>query len=322
MTNQSLNGSATQQTPTVSVIMNCLNCAKYLREALDSVFAQTYADWEIVFWDNASTDNSAEIAKSYGRKVRYFRSEKTFALGKARNLAIEQSRGKYIAFLDCDDVWLPTKLEKQIPLFEQNERVGLVYSKTIYFNDKNDFCQQSKAKKCYAGYLFGKLLTGNFISIQTAVIRKSALDDLGEWFDERFNIVEDADLFLRLAYKHEIGYVDMPLAKRRMHKESWSFKKRELRHKETKILINKLKKSYPSINKDFSSELTVMESRASYDEAITCWMNGEKQKARQFLRPFLMIDKKLFFPYILSYLLSYRLYVSVLKICGKFVYDP
>ncbi len=82
-------------TPTVSVIMNCLNCAKYLREAIDSVFAQTYEDWEIIFWeDNASNDDSERIARSYGNKLRYFRSDVSLPLYGSRNLAVQEARGK------------------------------------------------------------------------------------------------------------------------------------------------------------------------------------------------------------------------------------
>src|SRR5574337_499452 len=118
--NQGENVLTTQHTPSVSVIMNCLNSSKYLREAIDSVYAQTYKDWEIIFWDNASIDNSAEIAKGYDSKLRYFRSEETVILGKVRNYAIEKARGEFIAFLDCDDLWLANKLERQIPFFKKN----------------------------------------------------------------------------------------------------------------------------------------------------------------------------------------------------------
>ena len=126
--------------PTVSIIMNCLNGERYLRQAIDSVFNQTYKDWEIIFWDNGSTDTSAEIAKSYGERVRYFRSKKTYPLGKARNLCMAKSEAEYIAFLDCDDIWLPQKLEKQIPLFEKDPEVALVFSDAIYFNESGDLC--------------------------------------------------------------------------------------------------------------------------------------------------------------------------------------
>ena len=103
--------------PKVSVVMNCFNSERYLREAIDSVFAQTYSDWEIVFWDNASTDNSARIAKSYGPRLKYYRGDENVSLGEARNYALGKARGEYIAFLDCDDLWAPDKLQKQIPLF-------------------------------------------------------------------------------------------------------------------------------------------------------------------------------------------------------------
>ena len=81
----------------VSVIMNCLNGDRYLSEAIESVYAQTYPNWEIVFWDNASIDDSSKIAKSYGDRVRYFRNDTTYRLGKVRNLAVSQAQGEYIA---------------------------------------------------------------------------------------------------------------------------------------------------------------------------------------------------------------------------------
>ena len=79
--------------PLVSVIMNCLNGEKYLREAIETVYAQTYSNWEIIFWDNASSDGSAAVAQSYrDGRLRYFRGDTTVPLGHARNLAIQQSR--------------------------------------------------------------------------------------------------------------------------------------------------------------------------------------------------------------------------------------
>ena len=95
--------------PTVSILMNCLNGARYLREALDSVTAQTFTDWEVIFWDSNSTDASVAIAKSYGPKIRIFRGP-IVSLGMARNWALANARGTYLAILDCDDVWPPTHL--------------------------------------------------------------------------------------------------------------------------------------------------------------------------------------------------------------------
>ena len=95
--------------PLVSVIMNCYNGDRFLRQAIDSVYCQTYDNWEIIFWDNASTDSSAKIARSYDDKIRYFLATKNTPLGEARNLALNKASGKYVAFLDCDDLYFPNK---------------------------------------------------------------------------------------------------------------------------------------------------------------------------------------------------------------------
>ena len=99
------------QFPLVSIIMNCFNGEEFLCEAIDSVYAQSYTNWEIIFWDNASTDQTASIAKSYDKKLKYFRTSKTTSLGEARVAATKKARGKYLAFLDVDDkkYWLKPK---------------------------------------------------------------------------------------------------------------------------------------------------------------------------------------------------------------------
>ena len=90
--------------PKVSIIMNCLNGSEYLKEALDSVMVQTYKNWEVIFWDNASIDDSASIAKSYGEKIKYFCSESTTKISIARERAFKEASGDYIAILDVDDI--------------------------------------------------------------------------------------------------------------------------------------------------------------------------------------------------------------------------
>src|SRR5829696_2506866 len=104
--------------PLVSVIMNCFNGEKYLREAIDSVLAQSYTNWEIIFWDNQSTDDSARIVRSYrDPRLKYFYAPTHLPLYGARNHAIDRAAGELIAFLDVDDWWIPSKLEQQVPLF-------------------------------------------------------------------------------------------------------------------------------------------------------------------------------------------------------------
>ena len=306
----------------VSVIMNCLNCAKYLGEALDSVFSQTYRDWEIIFWDNASIDNSAKIAKSYGEKVKYFRSEKTCPLGKARNLALEKATGEYFAFLDCDDIWLPEKLEKQVSTFTNDSKIGLVFSDAIYFNKKGKTFQLYGKKKPSEGYVFGQLLKKNFLCLSAVVIKKGTLSGLNEWFDSRFSHMEDTDLFLRIAYNWKLAYVNDVLVKYRMHEESWTSKHYLSFPGEKEILIRKLLGLHPNLIKEYGYELKAMQTRISYEKFASYWKNGERKKARQYLKPFLKLDKKLSLPYVFSYFFPFSFYIFLLRIYIKRVYSP
>ena len=153
--------------------MNCFNGERYLRDAIDSVINQTYKDWEIIFWDNGSTDKSAEIAKLFGNRMQYFYTPTTSPLGKARNLAIQKAQGKYIAFLDCDDIWMPQKLEKQINLLESDTEIALVFSDAIYFNENGILCQIYLKFKPPRGKIFNALFRKYFLCISSVILRLS-----------------------------------------------------------------------------------------------------------------------------------------------------
>jgi glycosyltransferase involved in cell wall biosynthesis len=126
-------------TPQVSVIIIFLNAEAFLAEAIDSVLAQTYSDWELLLVDDGSTDRSTAIAKEYRdrypEQVRYFEHESHSNRGKStsRNLGLENARGCYITFLDADDVFLSEKLERQVALLKANPDAGMVYGRTQYW---------------------------------------------------------------------------------------------------------------------------------------------------------------------------------------------
>ena len=241
--------------------MNCLNCAKYLREAIDSVYAQTYRDWEIIFWDNVSTDDSAEIAKSYDGKLRYFCGETTVPLGHARNLAIENARGKCIAFLDCDDMWLPEKLKKQMELLEKNPDVMLVYSNSCTVDYMGAVLKISfDSGKPERGEIFNELLSRyNFIPLLTVVIRKEVLDEVG-LFDNRYNVAEEYDLFLRIAYKHPVDYVEKPLARYRVHESNVSHN-RDAGIREELEILNTWLRSDPVLKRELGGKIRMKKLR-------------------------------------------------------------
>jgi len=310
MTAQQSNNSTNR--PLVSVIMNCLNGEKYLKEAIDSVYTQTYKNWEIIFWDNASTDRSAEIAKSYDERLRYCRGAKTIPLGAARNKALEQVLGEFIAFLDCDDLWMPEKLKKQIPLFEKDEDVGLVFCDTIFFNKKGNQKRVYRKWKPPRGRAFAKLLSNYFLALPSVVIRKKALDSLNERFDERFNMIEEYELFVRLSYKCKIDYVDEPLAKWRMHNLSWTFSRKALVPLEKELMISKFRLIYENFDRQYSNEVSLVKAKIAIDYALLEFENGNHLKARSILKPYLNISPKIRLYYWLTFL-PYALYSALYK---------
>ena len=125
--------------PLISAIIIFLNGEAFMREAIESVFAQTYRNWELLLVDDGSTDQSAEIAKEYAEryagKVTYLEHPGHWNLGMsaARNLGIKAAKGKYIAFLDCDDIWLPAMLAEQVAMMEAQPEAGMVYGRTRYW---------------------------------------------------------------------------------------------------------------------------------------------------------------------------------------------
>lgn len=300
MIEQQSNSSATK--PLVSVIMNCLNCEKYLKEAIDSVYAQTYKNWEIIFWDNASTDRSAENAKSYDERLRYFRGEETIPLGAARNKALEHTRGEFIAFLDCDDLWMPEKLEKQIPLFERDSKIGLVFSDAIYFSDKGRRFKLYSNKKPPSGKIFPTLLKRYFLCLGTVVLKKDALVKIKEWFDERFTVAEEVDVFMRIAYKWKCDYADEPLLMYRMHENNLSSLMSEQFPKENELILEKLLQLNENIVSEYKHEIDIMRANIQYGYAMEDFKNNRRKMVRKRLAPYLIIKKKLWIPYLFSFL--------------------
>ena len=117
----------------VSVIMNCHNGEVFLKESLNSLISQTYKNWELIFWDNNSTDKSETILKQYkDQRIKYFKSDSYSKLYRARNLAVSKANGEFITFLDTDDLWNKEKLEKQIEICKRNKDVKFIYSNFFF----------------------------------------------------------------------------------------------------------------------------------------------------------------------------------------------
>ena len=203
--------------PLVSVIMNCYNGEKYLHKAIESVLSQTYNNWEVIFWDNQSTDASAKIFNSYNdKRLRYFFAPAHDTLYGARNFAIEKSSGKFLAFLDVDDFWIPIKLECQIPLFS-DEEVGLVYSNFFWKNELKNSEYIAHKRELPSGFILGSLLKNYSVGLLTVIVRRSAFMKLQLAFNPSYNIIGDFDMAIRLSIHWKFGVVQFPTAYCRWH---------------------------------------------------------------------------------------------------------
>lgn len=288
--------------PLVSVIINCYNSEKYLREAIDSVIAQTYSNWEIIFWDNASIDSTSSIIQSYhDARLKYYRGETLISLGHARNLAIEKSIGEFIAFLDSDDLWFPDKLKKQIPLFIVDNSVGLVYSDVLYFRNDNSSMQLYSYRKNYSGYCFREMLTDYFLCISSCIVRKEILSISNLWFDQNLFVCEDPDLFLRISINYKIDLVSEVLVKYRVHDQSSTYLNRELFFTEIDAIIKKLKTN-PDVIKNHSKYLLIAQRANMVSRAKFVWEKGKSNDARRLIINNLGLNFRSFSFWVLTFL--------------------
>ena len=222
--------------------MNCHNSQIYLEEAIDSIYNQTYKNWEIIFWDNQSTDSSAQIAKSFDGRLKYFYSHEFSNLGTARNRALKKVNGKYIAFLDCDDLWYPEKIFKQVKLLEASKgELGFVYGKTeYYYEHKKQSNIRGGKYSLPEGMIFNKMLKNNFVPFVSAVVDKEKLLQIGGFPEDIYHST-DYYIFLKLAHRFKIKVLNEVCCMYRIHKDNLSNSINDIGIKECISMLSKYK---------------------------------------------------------------------------------
>jgi glycosyltransferase involved in cell wall biosynthesis len=218
--------------PLVSILMNCYNGEKYIREAVDSVIAQSYTNWEIIFWDNQSVDASASIVKSYSdSRIKYYYAPSHTLLYEARNYAFAKTSGEFIAFLDVDDMWMPSKLERQIPLFND---LDIGFSSTNYWihNQVKNKRWVAYKKSMSRGSALDAQLNKYTVGLLTLIFRRTALPRNRLPFNSRYHLIGDFDLVIRLAALWKLANIEDPMGVYRMHENNESSKHRELGNSE------------------------------------------------------------------------------------------
>ena len=226
----------------ISIILNCYNGEEFLRDALTSVVNQTYKRWELIFWDNKSSDKSKNIMKSYkNKKFKYYISKKHTSLYAARNLAIKKAKGNFIGFIDADDIWEKDKLSKQIKLFN-DKKVAVVYGNSWIKKEKLNKRKIFIKEKMKNGYIHDDLIKSYNVGILTALIRKKFLKKAKKIFNDKYDIIGDFDLFIKLSIKNKFNVIQEPVATYRIHEKNLSLLKRDTEVKEFEDWIKNNKK--------------------------------------------------------------------------------
>ena len=211
--------------PQVSIILNIRNGARFLREALDSVLAQSFTDWELIAWDDRSTDDSARIIAEYqDARIRYSLSLEETPLGQARDRAIRQATGEWLAFLDQDDIWLPRKLEKQMAL--TGDGVGIIYGRAVMFDARRgnlrDYDYAHEFAPLPEGDIFALLFRDAcFIAMSSAMLRRVAVQQTGG-IPECIQVAPDYYLYIAVARNWQARAVQGAVCRYRVHSGSMS----------------------------------------------------------------------------------------------------
>lgn len=193
---------------TFSVIIPVYNRTNTLKSAIESVFSQTFTNYEIIIIDDGSDESVNKILKPYMGRLNYIKLKNNRGVSYARNIGIKAANGRYIAFLDSDDIWLPDKLQKQFDMFKQSA-LSIIHTNEFWYK-KDRFINQGKKHKRYGGKIFDKVLDFCRISPSSVAIHKDVFRNCG-LFDESMRVCEDYDLWLRICAKYEVGYLSEKL---------------------------------------------------------------------------------------------------------------
>lgn len=208
--------------PELTIIIPTFNRADFLKESIQSVLSQTFTDFELIVVDDGSTDHTAEVAREFSG-IHYVSCPVNSGVSHARNLGIGLARGRYICFLDSDDLWVKSKLETQVRWMEAHADCRLCYTDEIWIRKGVRVNPMNKHRK-YSGDIFSRSLPLCIVSPSSVLMRASLFDEVG-MFDEDLPVCEDYDLWLRISLKFPIHFIEEKLiVKRGGHEDQLSSK--------------------------------------------------------------------------------------------------
>ena len=264
--------------PRVSVILPIYNGESYVAEAIESVLAQTYPSFEIIAVNDGSRDGSAEIVKRYlGSGRIQFVEQANQGVANARNTGIARSSGEFIALVDQDDIWLPDKLEKQVAFMDAFPEVALLHAKVVCID------REGKPISCRGwiyvgedihGYCAEHLLSGNQIAPLTVLVRRARLDEVG-MFNQTFAPADDWDLWLRIAVRFPLGFLDSFVGKYRVHESNESKNLLKMKLSEIRVMES-FRSGYPAHVRQMSRKTIETKLIAFYEQTADLFMGADQ----------------------------------------------
>lgn len=270
----------TSSEPLISVIMPTYNHSGYIGAAIRSLLAQTYPRFELIVIDNYSQDGTADIVRSFrDERIQYFQFRNEGVIAASRNLGIQQSHGKFIAFFDSDDVWHVRKLEMQLPHFQSSEIIGVAsdlvpVAETLFYRQQ----KFGKSKAGYIDYRYQDILNASRFVTSSLVVRRQALECAG-YFDENkdFCCIEDWELWLRMARLGTFRVLADPLVYYRVARREG--------HGAVTIAQNCLKVLDKQVRLGYVRENEIIESRAwVYLKIARTLLELDQRQSRQYYR--------------------------------------
>ena len=231
--------------PLVSVVIPVYNGEKYIRQTLDSVFAQTFKNLEVIVIDDGSTDGTAEVVRSYGDKIVFLRGNHS-GPATSRNRGIDSARGPLVAFLDADDLWSSDKIEKQVAIAQSHPEYGLITCDAPMFDAAGMIVSsQKKGRPVATGYVLKNLLQDNWVGTSGVMVRRECFDKVGMFYEEPFVWGEDWVMWLRIAARYPIYFIDESLVHYRVHGGSYGHVSADKHFQDLLYYLEKLERTVP-----------------------------------------------------------------------------
>jgi len=262
------------QSKLVSVLMTCYNGGQFLEDSLNSLLTQTYTNWELIFINNCSTDNSEQIIKNIkDKRIKYFKTDKTLNLGQVRNFALSKGNGDYFCFLDTDDIWDKKKLYSQLDVFESNNNIEILGCSYFKFSEKKKIinpCDFKSNNYDLANVIKSYIRQWPLSSWLTLMVKSELIKSFV--FDNNLHICTDFDMVISLINASNFYYLSKDLAGYRIHGNNESNKKDFKELDELFYIYKKFNKKIDDMN---NSKINIFFDKINLKKKINYFLNNK-----------------------------------------------